>query len=360
MWGGTVILDTKHYLPRDGDTFHRNQINYTDTVKSGTEKIWNLSDAAVTGTRYSAEVRSMSDTLPQWYFREDRTMFYQELCGDTLKCTANENRSSIMHYDRPEIMLIYPVSFGFRSSGYFHGSGLYFDKRRTVAAGENETYADASGTLILPEGDTLTDVLRVTSIRRFILRQMPKDSTQADVSINDYLASAAKNDVITTECRRWYAAGYRYPLLETQILHASAAGNKTISMATYIPLSEFDGMPDDYENKAVREDIKKRLSNLSTENRAAHGTSATKPIEYSISQDRQNHKVDVSYTVDKPVTVELILSDVTGIVYDTRKRTCQPGEAYTETIEYGGYTPAGAYVLYLRADNEQFAEKFYR
>lgn len=360
MWGATVILDKKHYLPRNGDTFHRYHINYTDTVKSGTRKIWDLSGTAIPGTRYSAEVRSMSDTLPQWYCREDRTMFYQELCGDTLKCTANENRSSIMHYDRPEIMLIYPVSFGFRSSGYFHGTGLYFDKRRTAAVGENGTYADASGTLILPEGDTITDVLRVTSIRRFILRQMPKDSTQTDVSINDYMASAAKNDIITTECRRWYAAGYRYPLLETQTLHASAAGNKTISMTTYIPLSEFDEMPDDYENRAVRENIRERRNGLPGAKSDNSETYAAKPIEYSIRQDRQNYKVDVDYTVDKPISVEFILSDVTGIVYDTRERICQPGEAYTETIEYGGYTPAGAYVLYLRADNEQFAEKFYR
>lgn len=83
---------------------------------------------------------------------------------------------------------------------------------------------DASGMLILPGGDTLQKVLRTYTHKRIHQRMTPQiimpDSLRENIvpfvlnrdSI-DYLLT---NDSIRleTEIWRWYADGYRYPVLK--------------------------------------------------------------------------------------------------------------------------------------------------
>lgn len=99
-----------------------------------------------------------------------------------------------MEYDVPFVKMKYPFEQGNYFSGAFAGDYLVSGKKISDIEGEYFVEADASGTLLLPEGKTIENVLRIKEEKNYTLT----GGTNRAVSIITY---------------RWYNSTHTYPVL---------------------------------------------------------------------------------------------------------------------------------------------------
>lgn len=83
------------------------------------------------------------------------------------------------------------------------------------------TKADSVGKLILPKGDTLRSVMRLHTERYVSAVYADKDTLRKKVptfTVDSIVRHMAADSLMVREdLYRWYAAGYRYPILEAKV-----------------------------------------------------------------------------------------------------------------------------------------------
>lgn len=88
--------------------------------------------------------------------------------------------------------------------------------------GTYKTKADALGKLVLPQGDTLRNVIRLHTERHVGTIIVPIDTMQYRIpafTVDSIVRHLAPDTAKVREDEyRWYAEGYRYPILEAKTL----------------------------------------------------------------------------------------------------------------------------------------------
>lgn len=341
-----TVIDRGLNNPRSGDVLILHSLNFSDTVSAGDMRLWDLSHSEVSG-RFKIVFETTGRDSLSCVSGRTRYLFFNH--GDSLFSGGFENNLSDMVYDNAEVLLSWPADYGTKYAGNFDGHGRYTDRLRYKMAGRYITAADARVKLIMPEGDTVPEVVRFVTERYSESLYFPA-SDNTGTTVSDSLQLRARN------CR-WYARGYRYPLLITSDLF-SADGSHISHTARYIPLSAFDDI-DDPDN----EEIRRQLLNSGFGDRGlrdenlADGVPA---IDYTLSQDKAAGTVSVTYSVSCPMDLEFILTDIGGIVYRTEQCHCDPGESATITFDYGSLPYSAAYGVSINGGQERYSEKFYR
>jgi len=351
---------------RDGDIIKRYPVAYTDTVSGGKGKLWDISYLQA-GKPYNVEIMLVNDSLKRYGIMERRTIVYYDMHGDSISVAGHENNQWRVDYDRCEPWLIDSMDYGFSASGSVHGKGIYCDRLRYAIAGTYSLSADAIGTLILPDCDTLRNVQRVHSQRIFLHSYYPIDSIAADINAEEIRRASTENHLLIYDTRRWYAPGYRYPVLETQTITKHPDGEPLMRQACYTHPIEMTDLPNDPENQELRYTLC-HDTDKATENGGFYGdssigsdrTNGGYDFSYDFSQNKSNCSVTVGYNVSQHTDVEFILADAMGIVYSSDIRRCAPDEDYSVTISYGNIPGAGPYVLYINTNGNRYAEKFYK
>lgn len=341
-----TVIDRGLNNPRSGDVLILHSLNFSDTVSAGDMRLCDLSHSEVSG-RFKIVLETAGHDSLSCISGRTRYLFFHR--GDSLFSGGFENNLSDMVYDNAEVLLTLPADYGTKHAGNFVGHGRYTDRLWYKMAGRYITAADARGTLIMPEGDTIPEVVRLVTERHSEILYFP-DSDKTGTTASDSLNLRAR------DCR-WYARGYRYPLLITSDLF-SADGSHISHAARYIPLSAFDYI-DDPDNEEIRRqilnpgygDLGRRDENI------ADGVPA---IDYTLSQDKAAGTVTITYSVSCPMDLEFILTDIGGIVYRTELRHCDPGEFDTITFDYGSLPYSAAYGVNITGGQERYSEKFYR
>ena len=116
----------------------------------------------------------------------------------------NDLKLSLVYID-PVLKMKYPFAYGNQYTDHFEGVALYDGTSKIDIAGDFIVSADAYGTLILPDR-VIKDVLRVKSVKQ---GQQNNVCGTTDFSIVRY---------------SWYAAGYRYPLLNLNTVETRSNG----------------------------------------------------------------------------------------------------------------------------------------
>jgi len=164
------------YDMRSGDKLVKQQIEYKDPGRRGENVIWNFSKLKTINDKYDVSymepVRKSNDAMFITGV-EHQTMYKYAITGDSLFLLGFENSGSQLRLTKPELTLVYPFSFGDSISDTYKGAGRYLNILHSQAEGIITTVADATGTLILPDGDTLSNVLRVRSERCYVQRTLP-------------------------------------------------------------------------------------------------------------------------------------------------------------------------------------------
>ena len=224
--------------------------------------------------------------------------------------------------------------------------------------GVNTIKADGIGVLILPEGDTLKEVLRIHRKERSIISINRKDSC---VSINEISC-----DTITIKEKNyytWYSLGYRYPIVEViQDLYfkgLSEVPYKTIEYAYVCSPNEQEfSVRGDCQNQEVRELQKKRFNDKQSSYEVTAQTNSIIAIE-NVEIITQDSKIELTFRITGFVEkeqIEIILSDVQGIKYGEYSLSSIIGN--NRYVIEDVNLPTGKYILYIRYGGSEITKRF--
>lgn len=226
---------------------------------SGADALWDFSNLQVGEEDYRMEY-SMSDKDSEELVRchEQGTGYTYALQADSLLFNSFENRLTKTNYDLREAYLYFPMHYGDSITGYFHGIGKYCDLLALRNYGKYTTKADGKGSILFSENDTLKNVLRLHTVRILASNEYPIElidslSPYVADSINYYMT--ADTALIRMDIYRWYADGYRYPIMETRV--RSNARTETIysSLSYFYPPSEQLTLSYDPDNEEIRTNL---------------------------------------------------------------------------------------------------------
>jgi hypothetical protein len=162
----------------------------------------------------------------------------------------------------PETLLRYPFAYGDSLSAPFHGTSQYCERTYAQVYGLSSVKADASGTMVTPEGDTLRHVLRVHVLRTEGTLPLPVytepamrlllDSLPAFTADSVYARLQRGSDMRTTDACYFFAEGYRYPILT---ITTTDHGESSFTEAFYLSPREQETLAWDPVNERLREGV---------------------------------------------------------------------------------------------------------
>ena len=147
------------HMPRIGDEFTVDIYEGLVPGKAGQDCIWDFTGAVSKGETQKVSVIGFDNKLIT--IRYPRYRMYYSLIGDTLLWHGYETRQIYLVDTIGTPAMVYPTAAGDTCLGSFNFNGKYALTRSVANQGETLLKAGASGTLILPDGDTVRNVIRI-------------------------------------------------------------------------------------------------------------------------------------------------------------------------------------------------------
>lgn len=371
LTGYAQSLNSTCSQPRGGDWLVKRMIAACEPGKSGVGQVWDFSDLEFQEVKY--ELKYMAQGVDTVIGTEHRTMYYYRTSGDSLFCLGYENPTTFITYQKPELLLTFPVFQGRAVTDYFDGKGRYCEKLDVHLRGKSMITADASGMLILPEGDTLRKVLRVYT-HRFIHQRMTPILTTVDTLQLDSLAFILNHDSIEyllsndsthleTETWRWYADGYRYPVFETVKSTTYRFGNAHKYFTTsfvYLPEEQYYDLSYDTDNQKRRDEVSNEKREREWWNTDEGGVNGRRNdvVSYSFGIGDDGN-LQINYTLKQSGDVSLIIFDLQGRQLSNISKRSEGLGKCREIISLSGYSK-GEYILQIVAGEKVYGEKFFK
>ena len=345
---------------RGSDMLEKKQIVVKGLSLNDTKGVWSLEEAELSEESYDAEYTTETDTLMA-VERGNRTYYSQD--RRSVSIIGSENFMELISYDIPETWLTFPMQVSDSVCGYFNGSGPYCERFFLRRYGTYKTKADAAGKIVLPQGDTLRNVLRLHTERYVGTIAVPIDTMQYKIpaftvdSIVQHLAPDTAK--VREDIYRWYAEGYRYPILEAQTL--SYRDSMLTEEMYYCPPEIQEQLPLDEENKQVRarlieEELARWQSPSLSPDDGHHPQKRGKDgFSYELSQPDGSDLVTIHYDTDHETRVTALISNGLGYIYRRADQTCPAGSGQLSLNCTG--LRKGQYIIYIHVDGNQYAEK---
>ncbi len=220
------------------DLLERQQIN-PSSISECSDVLANLGSIEAIGSNNVEHMEWGADSL----IAIDNTgMNRYWLKGDSLLLVGTENRLMHIDYAQPEMWLRFPMNLGDSIRGLFEGKGQYCERLFLRKVGRYTTKAEALGSLLMANSDTIYNVLRLRTERVTATLAQPLDNMIATYGTidnipllgNDSIIKLLATDgrVVRTVTLRYYAPGCRYPVLETSetsIVEGGESGVQTVA-----------------------------------------------------------------------------------------------------------------------------------
>ncbi len=359
------------YRPKADGQVKKQQVEFQNVEDTGQDVVWDFSRMELPNNKYTvkyalAETGNCDGIVTR---TELGTRFYYDSTMDSIMLCGYENNLSKVQYDRPELLLHMPLVYGNRHEGLFHGIESYCEKIFMRVCGSYMVEVDGTGSMLLPSGDTLRNVSRV-HIRKLTSQQyFPFIMTERELkvyvdSITPYTSDSIYQHMLTdtllteTNTYRWYATGYRYPIMEcTAIGHQNAQPYYTT--ACYCSPEEQE-LTSDEENEWLRQLLADADNNGGSGNNRGNGDDSkknngsdgksTSPLQNTnIAINGMNINVNYYLTID--ATVNVLVCDIAGMVYRHGSQSGKAGQSQQLNINYSGLH-RGQYVLYLNVNGQ--------
>lgn len=245
---------------RPGDKLIKQQVVYKEMGRSGENVFWDFSSQKPVNSHYELSYSGQEDSITG---HEHHTHYRYLLKGDSLFCTGYENPTTLFVYQRPELLLCYPVGYLRQTKDCFYGSGCYSKAVYYRALGTSSIRSDAFGMMVLPSGDTLSQVTRIHQQKLILEQVLPH---RIDLLTDSFSLSADSIDLLLDQSNRktwidvyrWYADGYRYPVFETIKLTSYQDGQvceRSNTAFVYTPENQYYELVNDPDNLSKRETI---------------------------------------------------------------------------------------------------------
>ena len=255
-------LPLSRHLYREGDVLLKKQVSYPEYAGSDTARFWDFSHVSTVSDEYKVTYNAVSDT--SWRATEHRTGYDYLLDDSLLFLSGFGNATTRVDYCPEMLRQVYSPAEGGKTERPFFGRGHYSHRLVMKLAGTAIVSAPVKGTLILPEGDTLRDVLKVEHLKRQVETVYPigEKDTLTDAELQNRLAlfnaDSLGMEVATVS---WYVPGSRYPVFETVESKGRRYGETYVHFKTafmYRPEVQYYDLAEDPENEAVKETMRQK------------------------------------------------------------------------------------------------------
>ena len=344
---GQQVVGSQHQYRKD-DVLEIRQIKLEGKDLRRERDVWSIEGTKVSKRDFRAAYSAVADRLMKTE-RGNRTYYRQD--RDIVSIIGSESAQTFFSYDIPETWLKFPMQVGDSVFGYFNGTGKYCDRLFIRRFGNYLTKADAVGEIVLPSGNTLHNVLRLHTERHISTIATPIDTMKFKIpafTVDSIIRRMAADTMqIQEDVYRWYAEGYRYPVLEATVV---SRGEQIFSDEVFFSPPELqEQLVLDEANMRVRE----RMTATARELDESKGESGDNGFTFRISRDDGNETITVNYSSKQPVRVTILLANSQGYVYRRASQT----NGSPISLSYSGLRQ-GQYILKINTDSEHFSEKF--
>ncbi len=332
-----VLIDRSTNAPRECDTIMRVPVGYLPAGDDGEDVVWDFSEFTPLAPPY--KVFYFADSLGGLRCKEPSRMLKYQLRGDSLLLTGFETRLRSMTFTPAVCLAFYPSGYGDIHSDYFRGSGLYSERMSTETEGTASLEIDGAGSLILCEGDTLRNVLRLHYLKSASV-WMHEQSDTLEVE-----PSARRQEI--EEHYLWVARGYRYPVAET-ISTTYYDGLTMVSdrQEAYVSLPEWQTALTDSVNHEIQ--VADSLANLFQQ---------AEPVMNYNYQLNPSGRLHIDYSLSETASITFLVCNAMGITYITATDHRPAGEGYSADIDCSGLLN-GTYLLYINCNGQVYSETF--
>ncbi len=353
----SYALQPELYVPRTGDHLIKLEASYLFPGDPGDNVVWDFNHLQLSGTEY--DVDYLNHPSSRLTGVENSSMNQYVISGDSLLLRGQENPLHLIRLEKPEVIMVFPAKYGDERTSYFYGKGKYCDRLELDVAGFSYTRVDGSGTLILPENDTIANALRVHSIKLTLTDSRPvspgfdiKALRETPLTYDDILSHLEQDTIYTvTEAYRWYSEGSRYPVLEciqTWNELNGKAFNKQEKTYVYHPVDQKAELPLDTANLALLEKKDKKDPELRV-------TTGKEKLEVSALEIKtypnpvvKDLYIDIQS--DHQVEAELFVYSLQGQLLFKQEFQVQAG-THVEAVDMSRLAK-GSYVLQVQAGNK--------
>lgn len=335
-----VSITSEQNLPIVGDKLYLHAVDGVYGGSNGVNVLWDFSDCEIhdktTVKRYATDslgYRSIEPGMRKFYFTS----------GDTLFLRAYHSSMESLQYAHPQVVMIYPFSYGDSISCPFSGKGTFYETYKLSHDGTKKVMADAIGNILLPENRMLRDVLRVHSLSLVNKWQEGLDPNLVDTA-------KAKQEVI--EEYFWFVKGCRYPVFEYHIGTSYSDGVQVASES-----AGYCFLPDSVMSMTVPLVGETALNHKKLD--SSSGTSGNGKVEnlidYTMSQS--DGVLRLSYSTKTDATVTFVIASTMGMVYQSKTCNSTPGVEHQVVFNCSGYK-TGGYIVYINVNGVVTSEKF--
>lgn len=332
VWGQTIEYKTN--APRCGDKYVVKQLEYFSPGNEGKGILWDFSNLRSVNQKSEREFFLSKDSV--LLGTDEEFLMTYDLSEDSLMCLGYDNRLKHMSFSEPMVLMTYPFSYGYSMSNHYSGLGDYCKKLILKNGGTLIVEADAEGSIVLEEGDTLKNVLRVhTTKLNSISMHAQSDTLLADTS-------RMKQEI--EEHYAWYVRGYRYPMFETSSIcyYDNMIPVSCIQKAYYYNPEDITEISDSINEQIVLENSIAKAADIDI-------------IHYEIHND--GYTLTMDYSLDADAKITALISNSRGILYGRKSANLPKGDNYQLSFDLLSL-PKGEYVLYINVNGKVYNEKF--
>ena len=333
------VVEAKTNLMRNGDVISMQRMEFSWNGERGEEQIWDFSSAESLGSKRLIEFQT--DSVSNFQQIDGQAICGYILDGDLLKLQSYENRLEKICYDDGKAYMRYPLLYGDSIVSNFKGHGRYCGDHKINVEGRVLLHADACGTLILSEKDTLRNALRVYTLT----------TTSMAIDMDSAVIDPGNLKQEIEEKYDWYVSGYRYPLYETVVRtsYSNLAPVASQCSAYRLLPDEIDMQPDEV-NDRIKEEQKEKQQGDGYDSEAQPDI-----IHYNV--DVNGSDVTLNYTLDSDGTVSIVIADVTGYVCKQTKRATKAGEHVSIDFDCSNMKRERCVLLYINVNGKVYSEK---
>lgn len=213
-----------------GDSYYTTSIDPTGLTPgiAGQNMTWDFSQFSPMGTSYSLTVKANAGsayetqfptaTIYSDYTTGDNKEFFLTSSTEWSRVGVMPDGAPVITYSNPHKILSFP--FTFNSSFTDTYAATFTSTLQMNRNGITSSVGDAYGTIILPGGQTVTDVLRV---------KLTENSTDSYNGTNMFTSS--------TENYYWFKPGFHGPVFTISIVTGGGQSYTFASLATLTPVS---------------------------------------------------------------------------------------------------------------------------
>jgi len=332
------------HLPRAGDAPDIEMYEGLAPGASGKDVVWDFSGAVV--SHYPAKLGYTGGVGRLLTARFGKHRSYYCVKGDSLLWQGFENRQVNLRDSAGTLYMRFPMCHGDSCALVFDFTGSYYLEHPASNKGRGFVKADGTGTLVMPGGDTVTNVIRVC--RSYTGLPTAKLTPRSPETVTQ------PEDKSTYREYDWYAKGYRYPLFSLR-QSLSFDGGVEVSVDSYAYAcprhTQVLCLKDDAENERIRE---QEEAGMPPSGWNCEGTSPISDI--TVMDNGSEIQVELEYALPEGY-VELIISDSGGIAYFSVPKT-KLGQGHNCITVPVNSLPEGEYALMLLCGGMRYPCKF--